>query len=135
MSSIRLRLNPAKTKFILLGNRNQFAKLDLAALTCTTEFPDYTFSTTVRDLGILLDQELTFALHIHRLARDCYYHLRQLRAIARSFTPIATTTLVHSFIAAGREYCSSLYFDLPSNRLVRLDRVLRSAARLTGQIQ
>jgi len=132
MSSNRLRLNPAKTKFIWLGNRKQLAKLDLAAL--ATEFPSYAFSTTVRDLGVLLDQELTLAPHIHRLARDCYYQLRQLRTISRSLTPSATTTLVHSFITSRLDYCSSLYFGLPLNRLVCLDRVLRSAARLIGQI-
>src|SRR5678816_1555243 len=90
MSSNRLRLNPAKTKFIWLGNRKQLAKLDLAAL--ATEFPSYAISTTVRDLGVLLDQKLTLAPHIHRLARDCYYQLRQLRTIARSLTLSATVT-------------------------------------------
>ena len=32
------------------------------------------------------------------------------------------------------DYCSSLYFGLPSSRIACLDRVLRSAARLIGQI-
>ena len=80
MSSNRLRLNPAKTKFMWFGTRQQLAKLNLDDL--ANKFPSYTFSATARDLGVLLDQELTFAPHLHRLSRDCYYQLRQLRTVA-----------------------------------------------------
>src|SRR6218665_190561 len=69
MSSNRLRLNPHKTQFIWLGTRQQLAKLDLAAL--TSAFPHFTFSSTVLDLGVTLDQELTLAPHIHSLCRAC----------------------------------------------------------------
>ena len=41
MSSNRLRLNPAKTKFMWLGNRQQLAKLNLNDL--ANKFPSYTF--------------------------------------------------------------------------------------------
>src|ERR1700733_14427138 len=98
MSTNRLRLNPSKTKFIWLGTRQQLSKLDLAAI--ATEFPHLTFSSVVRDLGVTLDQELTFTAHIHRLCRDSYYQLRQLRTVARSLTPEATATLIHCFITA-----------------------------------
>src|ERR1700733_7399435 len=58
MSTNRLRLNPSKTKFIWLGTRQQLSKLDLAAI--AADFPHLTFSSVVRDLGVTLDQELTF---------------------------------------------------------------------------
>src|ERR1043165_10010008 len=108
MSSNRPRLNPSKTKFIWLGTRKQVAKLDFTTL--TSEFPHYVFSTTVRDLGVQRDQELTFAPHLHRLARDCsYYQLHRLRTVTRSLTSAAKLTLVHSFITTRLDYCSSLY--------------------------
>ena len=103
--------------------------IDLSA-----EFPNYTFSSSVRDLGIILDQALTFAPHLNRLSRDCFYHLRQLRTVARSLSPGAAATLVHSFITIRLDYCLSLFSGLPSVRLASLSRVLRSAARLIGQI-
>src|SRR6218665_2349699 len=68
--------NPAKTKFMWFGTRQQLSKLNLDDL--ANKLPSYTFSATARDLGVLLDQELTFAPHLHRLSRDCYYQLRQL---------------------------------------------------------
>src|SRR6218665_1857841 len=127
-----LFLNPAKTKFMWLGTPQQLAKLNLIDL--STEFPNYTVSSSVRDLGIILDQALTFAPHLNRLSRDCFYQLRQLRTVARSLSSGAAATLVHSFITIGLDYCLSLYSGLPSVRLASLSRVLRSAARLIGQI-
>ena len=97
-------------------------------------FPDLTFSSVVRDLGVTLDQELTFAPHINRLTRNCFYQLRQLRTVSRSLTPSATSTLIHSFVTARLDYCCSLYAGLPAGRLGSLDRVFRSAARLIGRI-
>ena len=82
MSSNRLRLNPTKTQYIWFGTRQQLAKIDMKAL--ALEFPLITFSPFVRDLGIILDQELTFTRHINLLCRSCYYQLRQLKVVSRS---------------------------------------------------
>ena len=54
--------------------------------------------------------------------------------VAHALSSSAATTLVHSFVTTRLEYCLSLYSGLPSARLTCLDRILRSAARLIGQI-
>src|SRR6218665_3554653 len=132
MSTNRLRLNPSKTQFIWFGTRQQLAKLDLSPI--AADFPHFIFSPVVRDLGVTLDQELTFAPHIHRLCRDSYYQLRQLRIAIRSLTSESTATLIHAFTTAQLDYCSSLYAGLPVGRLRCLDSVLRTAAHLSGRI-
>src|SRR6218665_2592457 len=106
MASNRLCLNPAKTKFMWLGTPQQLVKLNLIDL--SAEFSNYTFSSSVRDLGIILDQALTFAPHLNRLSRYCFYQLRQLRTVARSLSSGAAATLVHSFITIRLGYCLSL---------------------------
>ena len=53
------------------------------------------FSTTVRDLGVTLDQELTFSEHVRNVCRTCFYHLCQIRSKHRSLTTKAATTLMH----------------------------------------
>ena len=130
MSSNRLRLNAQKTKFIWLGTWQQLAKLDHNAL--SAEFPNMSFSSEVRDLGVLLDSELTLAPHINQVCRSCYYQLRQLRVVARSLTFKAATTLVHAFVFSRLDYCSSIFVGLPWVRMEKLERVHRVAARLIG---
>src|SRR6218665_1948101 len=132
MSSNRLRLNPTKTKFIWFGTRQQLAKIDLGSL--AIKYPHFTFSSSVRDLGVTLDQGLTFVRHINRLCRSCYYQIRQLRVVSRSLSPPAASTLVHAFVVSHLDYCSAIYEGLPTCRVKCLDRVLRTAARLVGCI-
>jgi len=107
-------------------------KLDLAAL--FLEFPTFVFSTSVRDLGVILDQELSFFEHITALTRSCFCHLRQLRVVSRPLSAYSTATLVHTFIVNRLDHCSSLYCGLPQVRLQPLDGVLRAAARMIGGI-
>src|SRR6218665_1194200 len=94
--------------------------------------PLIAFSTCVRDLGAMLDSELTFLHHINLIARKCYYQLRQLRVVSRSLTH--QSTLVHAFVTSRIDCCCSLLAGLPLGTLTRLDRVLRSAARLIGGV-
>jgi len=80
----------------------------------------------------MLDSELTFSHHINLIARKCYYQLRQLRVVSRSLTHQSRLTLVHAFVTNRIDCCCSLLAELPLGTLARLDRVLRSAARLVG---
>src|SRR6218665_2802344 len=107
-----------------MWTRQQLARLDMAAL--SDAFPLLTFSSVVRDLGVTLDCQLTFATHINHLSRDCFYQLRQLRTVTRSLTPSATSPLVHAFVANRMDYSCSLYAGHPASRQGPLDRVLRS---------
>src|ERR1043165_459292 len=62
MSSNRLCLNSAKTQFIWFGTRQQLLKLDFTIL--AQRFPLFTFSTAVRDLGVILDSTLICWPHL-----------------------------------------------------------------------
>jgi len=97
-------------------------------------FPLLTFSSAVHNLSVTLDCQLNFATHINLLSRDCFYQLCQLRTVTRSLTPSAISTLVHAFVANRLDYYCLLYAGFPACRLGSLDRVLRSAACLIGDI-
>ena len=133
MHSNRLLLNPAKTQLIWFGTRCQLSKIDHTSL--LSVFPQLSFTTSVRDLGITLDSELTLTEHINALCRSCFYHLRQLRVIRRTLDLSSASTLVHSFICSRLDYGGSLYIGLPLTRLSRLQSVLRSAARLLAGVR
>src|SRR6218665_3634999 len=129
-ASNRLLLNPSKTQFIWLGGRRQLAKVDFSMLADT--FPYVVFSTTVRDLGFT--QELSCSEHVYLITRSCYYQLRQLRVVMRSLSRDAAVVLVHAFVTSSIDHSCSVLVGLPLGLIGRLDRVLRSAARLFGHI-
>src|SRR6218665_4046490 len=120
MAANRLLLNPSKTQAIWLGGHRQLAKID--GQWFSSLFPHIAFSTCVRDLGAMLDSELTLSHHINLIARKCYYlQLRQLRVVSRSLTHQSRLTLVHTFVTRCIDCCCSLLEGLPLGTLARLD--------------
>ena len=113
-----------------MGSRRRLANVDRCLVAET--FPRLVFCDNVRDLGIILDQELNFSAHINQLIRSCYYQLRQLRTVSRSLYHDAAATLVHAFVTNRLDHCCSVLVGLPLTMTARLDRVLRSAARPIG---
>src|SRR6218665_1381203 len=114
-----------------LGTRQQLLKLDHKLIAST--FPDFTFSSSVRDLGVTLDSELIFG-HISLLTRSCFYQLRRLRAIRRSVARKVFLTIVHAFICTRIDYCNSLLIGLPKTRLATMQSVLNAAARMIARL-
>src|SRR6218665_307509 len=96
-------------------------------------FPHAAFSTTARDLGLTFDQELSFSEHVNLVMQSCYYQLRQLRVMLY-LSNDAAVVLVHAFVTSRIDHSCSVLVGLPLGLIGRLDRVLQSAARLTGHI-
>jgi len=72
MTANLLTLNSSKTEFLLIGLKNQLAKVHNSSLDT---------SHSARNLGFIFDEHLTFADQITALFKACYYHIRQLRCI------------------------------------------------------
>ena len=88
------------------------------------------FSTTVVDLGVTVDSQLSMTDHISSLCRSCFYQLRQLRVIRHSLTTDAARTLVQAFITSRLDYCNSLLYGIADCQLRRLQCIQNAAARL-----
>jgi hypothetical protein len=84
----------------------------------------------VRNLGVLLDNELSMKKHVSKVANVCYYHLRRLKPIRRILGRQITTSLVNSFVLSRLDYCNSVLAGLPKSTIATLQRVQNAAARL-----
>ena len=84
MSSNRLKMNADKTQLICLGTRQQLDKLTVTELSLLSARVQ--LSTTVSDLGVLIDGQLSMADHVASLCRSCFFQLRQLRLVRSSLT-------------------------------------------------
>ena len=74
MSSKKLKLNPDKTEFLLIGSkvqRENFSKCFPTRLLAQEVTP----SPSARNLGIVFDSALYFKSHISGISRACYYHI------------------------------------------------------------
>ena len=55
---------------------------------------------SVRDLGLVLDSQLTICAHVNSVCRSAYYQLRQLRPVVRSLSADAARTVVQAFVSS-----------------------------------
>jgi hypothetical protein len=84
----------------------------------------------VRNLGVLIDLELTMKQHINHVVSVGYYHLRRLRQIRRHVTRDAMKQLVSALVLSRIDYCNSVLIGLPACSIYPLQRLQNAAARL-----
>ena len=84
----------------------------------------------VRNLGVMVDGELTMANHISHLTRTCFYHLRQLHVVMRSLTMDTAHSLIRALVHSRLDYCNGTLAGLPQYQLNKLQSILRASARL-----
>jgi len=94
MRSNRLQLNSAKTEILWCSTTRRQNHLPSPAVRVGENhvLP----STTVRDLGILIDSDVAMQSHVSRTVSWCFAVLRQLRGIRRSVSDSAFHSLVVS---------------------------------------
>jgi len=76
-----LSLNPAKSEVIQFGTRRSTAnKLQSLSISGTS----VQLTTSVKRLGVTLDEHLSLDQHINNVCKACYYHIRSLRHVHQS---------------------------------------------------
>ena len=87
----------------------------------------------VRNLGVYMDNRLNFEAQIANVQKTCYYYLSWIRKIRKCLSKETTKSIVHALVIARIDYCNSLYVNLPKSATEKLQRIMRSAARLISQ--
>jgi len=111
-----------------LGLPQQISQVDVSHVSVLSELIKVVESA--RDLGVVIDSQLSLSAYVATLCRPGFYHLRQLRPIARSLSAEAAETLVHAFISSRLDYCNSLLFGMPDVLLREVQSVQNDAVRL-----
>ena len=110
-----LVLNPTKTQFLLLRRPNTPGIDEEAHLTCkgSTIIP----ASTVKYLGILLDEHLTFRPHVERVCSAVFGKLAAFKHGRRNLSLFAKRTFYLSIIQSALDYASNSYVHSLGSRL------------------
>ncbi|KAI2645286.1 hypothetical protein H4Q32_028264 [Labeo rohita] len=126
MKAHHLQLNLAKTELLIfpatLTLQHDFT-ISLGTLTITP-------SSSARNLGVILDDRLTFKDHIAKTAQSCRFALHNIRKIRPFLTEQATQLLVQALVISRLDYCNALLAGLPSCTIKPLQMIQNAAARL-----
>ena len=129
--SHRLKLNASKSEVIWIDTSQQLAHLteddkQLVLPDGTT----ITASTSVRNLGVQIDENLRMDEQVAMCRRSCYYHMRRIRQVRHLLDSSSLRALVVAFVLGRIDYCNSLYASCTQTVLQGLQRVQSTAARL-----
>ena len=122
-----LSLNPSKTEYLLIGTPQQRAKVTINSITFSGHL--ISPSSSVRNLGVIFDPDLTLTQHVSSVCKSSYYAIRQLRQIRSSLDHNSAVLLANSLVSSKLDYCISLYYGLPHLTVHRLQLVQNTLAR------
>ena len=130
MDSNGLKLNDSKSEFVLLGSPHMLSKVKSETIEIRIGNNSIKPSSTVRNLGVIYDSNLSFKNHITYISQSVRFQLRNLGFIRKYLTKFAAEQLIHALISARLDFCNSLFCNLPQKELIRMQRLQNCAARL-----
>ena len=88
------------------------------------------FDQWAKNLGVIIDDELTFKRHVDKIVKSCNMTIRKLSKIKDFLTYEQLRTAVCSYVFLTIDYCNSLLYGIHADLLDKLQSVQNSAARL-----
>ena len=85
-------LNDDNTEFLLLGTKQQLAKVDINSITVGESVVNT--KPVVRNLGSWFDSQLSMSTHISKLCSSAFFYLHNISRIRKSLSPVETKSLV-----------------------------------------
>ncbi|KAK3546125.1 hypothetical protein QTP70_023533, partial [Hemibagrus guttatus] len=125
MTAHQLKLNPSKTKLLIIPGDPSPAQ-DLAISLSNSMISP---TASARNLGVTMDNQLSFSSHVTNVTRSCRFLLYNIRRIRPFLSTQATQVLVQSLVISRLDYCNSLLAGLPLNAIRPL-QIQNAAARL-----
>ena len=103
----RLKLNPDKTEFLILGTRQQLEKVIISHLVVGESRIGP--STKVNSLGSWFDFNLDMLSHVNNICSSSFYYIYNIRRIRKYLSQQTALSLIHAFITSKLDYYNSLY--------------------------
>ncbi|KAK3506756.1 hypothetical protein QTP70_023753, partial [Hemibagrus guttatus] len=126
MTAHQLKLNPSKTELLIIPGDPSPAQ-DLAVCLSNSMISP---TASARNLGVTMDNQLSFSSHVTNVTRSCRFLLYNIRRIRPFLSTQATQVLVQSLVISRLDYCNSLLAGLPLNAIRPLQMIQNAAARL-----
>ena len=128
MNMYFLKLNAGKTKILVVVPPSLKDKVLIQGTFIDGKC--IRFVQSAKNLGVILDDELSFKEQIKYVVKSCFLSIRKLSSIKPFLTFQQLRTATSSLVFSRIDYCNSLYYGLNETHLSKLQYVQNSAARL-----
>ena len=122
-----LKLNEEKTELLLLSSRCRLSpSLEFVRVGSET----IQLSSSVRNLGLMLNPNVDMEDHIKKICKSCHFHLINISKIRSYLDRDSTEAIIHAFVTTNLDYCNAILYGLPKVLLSLLQLVQNGAARI-----
>ena len=128
-----LQLNSSKTEAILIGTPHQLRSSTITNITFSGQ--TISLSTSITNLGVKIDPQLTFDNHIKHLCKKSFYHLRNIAKLRPTLSVADAEKLVHAFVSSRLDYCNGLLYGISGKNIQKLQYIQNSAARILMRVR
>ena len=128
MNEYFLKLNETKTKILIMAPPSIQLQIVIRGIFIGNEC--IRFVDSAKNLGIILDNILSFESQINNLVKVCFITLKKLHQVKGYLSKEHLQQLVSSLILSPIDYCNSLYYGVLSSSMKKLQHVQNCAARL-----
>ncbi len=92
-------------------------------------------SSTVQNLGVILDHNLSFENHISHVTKTAFFHLRNIAKLQNMLSVSDAEKLVNAFMTSRLDCCNALLGGCPASSINKLQIVQNAAARVLNQVK
>ena len=128
MHANRLKLNDGKTEFLVMGTKEQRAKIDLPFISVGDD--QVYVSSSAKLLGVTQEPDMKLKGQVNQTVKSVSYHLHNLAKIRKYLSRSACESLTHAIISSRLDFCNSLLYGLPKYEIKRLQKLQNTAARI-----
>ena len=123
-----LLINPDKTKFCLFGSQQMLSQISIPPLTFLGK--TLHVEVAIKDLGVILDRNLSFTGHVDTLASNLVEKLCMLSRIRHILDTSAMSIVINSLVFSKLFYCSSVWSGTCKGNVNKLQLIQNFAARI-----
>ena len=128
MFTNKLKLNPDKTEFILIGSKNYKSLLPHFPINslCKQVSP----AQSAKNLGVVFDSNFTFSDHVSQAIKSNRVHARDHYRIHPLLDLKTSVLLAIALVSSSLDYCNSLFLSFTDFELRRFQLVQNSLCRV-----
>ena len=115
---------------MIFGSRQMRAKLQFHSLPFMGK--DIVPSDTAKDLGVILDSNLTYDEHIIKTASSCMSRLGQINRVKHAFDKRTLLMIINSLVFSKLLYCSNVWANTSKCNINKLQAVQNFACRIVS---
>ncbi len=129
----KMKLNDDKTEFLIIGTRQQLAKMNYDEIKVGDTL--IKCADSAKNLGVIFDKNMGINKHISNTCRKGFYHIRNIAKIRNYLDQKSTETVIHAFVTSILDYGNSLLYGINANHMQKLQRVQNAAVRVVLKLK